>query len=278
MLMGILAAGAVACLAYFVVIVLYSGIETAFAFIWFLFAAGLGLTAFSLWYYQKFPGRIPLRLPVSLVTLCCAGAAIMLLLQFLIIGRVPQVADSGLEYVIVLGAKAGKDGPGRTLRLRLDKAAEYAMQNPETILVLSGGQIGQEPRTEAQAMMDYLLEKGVPKGQMVLESRSTSTKENIAYSWLLIEELKKQKHKEDVQDPRPLPAYLPSAAGHGLERDRQIGILTSNFHLFRAMQIARKQGLKEICGIASPSDRVLFVHLCFRDGLAVLKERLVGNL
>lgn len=162
MLIGILAAGAALCLAYFVIIILYSGMETAFAFIWFLFAAGLGMTALSLWCYQKFPERMPLRLPVSLVTLCGAGAAIMLLLQFLIIGRVPQVADSGLEYVIVLGAQVNGDGPGRTLRLRLDKAAEYAMQNPETVFILSGGQMSQETESEAQAMRDYLLEKGVP--------------------------------------------------------------------------------------------------------------------
>lgn len=111
----------------------------------------------------------------------------------------------------------------------------------------------------------------------MLENRSTSTKENIAYSRLIIEELKQQKQKENIQDKRPLPAYLPSA-GRGLEQTREIGILTSNFHLFRAMQIAKKQGMKEICGIASPSDRVLFLHLCFRDGLAILKERLAGNL
>lgn len=278
MLTWILAAGAVLCLAYFVTIVVYSGIGTAYAFIWLLFAGGLGVTAWCVRYYQKYPKRLSLRLPVSLVTLCGAGMVIMLVLQILIIGKVPQVAESGLEYVIVLGASVKGEEPGKTLRLRLDKAAEYALQNPETILILSGGKENDEPEEEAQVMRRYLLEKGVPEEQMILELRSTSTVENIAYSRVLIEVLKKKKQEENHQDERALPAYLPSVMAQRADHSHDVGILTSNFHLYRAMQIAKKQGMMQISGIASPSDRILFVHFCFRDGLAILKERLAGNL
>ena len=126
-------------------------------------------------------------------------------------------------------------------------------------------------------MMDYLMERGVPRERMALECQSTSTTENIAYSRLMIEEIKERK-QEEIKDERVLPAYLPSTMNHGFSHTNQVGILTSNFHLYRATQIAKKQGMKEISGIASPSDRILFVHLCFRDGLAILKERLAGNL
>ena len=61
-------------------------------------------------------------------------------------------------------------------------------------------------------------------------------------------------------------------------RSPRIGILTSNFHLYRARLIAEKQGLEDVCGIAAESDRVMFVHFCLRDGLALLKDRLMGNL
>ena len=247
MLTWILAAGAVLCLAYFITIVIYSGIGTAYAFIWFVFAAGLGITAFCVRWYERYPRRIPLRLPVSLVTLCGAGLVIMLMLQFLIIGKVPQVADSDLEYVIVLGASVKGEKPGRTLELRLDKAAEYALQ------------------------------KGVKDEQMILETNSTSTVENIAYSRMIIDVLRKQK-QEHHQDERALPAYLPSVMMQRPDHSREIGILTSNFHLYRALQVAKKQGMTKVSGIASPSDRILFLHFCFRDGLAVLKERLAGNI
>ena len=73
----------------------------------------------------------------------------MVLLQIMMFGRIPAVADPDLDYLIVLGAQVKKDGPSRTLRLRLDKAAEYARQNPETILVLSGGQGRDELVSEA---------------------------------------------------------------------------------------------------------------------------------
>ena len=278
MLAWILAVGALLCLAYFAVIVVYSGIGTAYAFIWVLFAAGLGFTAWCVWHYQRFPRRFPLRLPVSMVTLCGAGLAIMMILQILIIGKVPQVAESGLEYVIVLGAPVRGEKPGRTLRLRLEKAAEYALQNPETILVLSGGRVSEDSRTEAEVMQQYLLEQGVPKEQMILEEHSVSTVENIAYSRLVIDTMRMKRQEEHHQDERALPAYLPSMMGRRPGNPHQVGILTSNFNLYRAMKIARKQGMQEISGIASASDRILFVHFCFRDGLAILKERLAGNL
>ena len=278
MLTGVLAAGAVICLAYFIVIGVYAGIGTAYASIWLFFAAGLGVTGWSVYYYQKHPRKLPLRLPVSLVTLCATGMVILLALQILIIGRVPQVAESGLEYVIVLGAPVRGEAPGTTLRLRLDKAAEYLFQNPETILILSGGRTNSEGEPEAVMMKQYLLLQGVPEERMVLETSSFSTMENIAYSRLIIDSIKQKKKEENHQDERALPAYLPSVLGQSRQHTYQIGILTSNFHLYRAMQIAKKQGMEGICGIASPSDRILFVHFFFCFGLAVLKERLAGNL
>lgn len=278
MLTWVLAAGAVLCLVYFIAILVYSGMGTAHVLIWLLFACGLGAAAWSVRYYQKYPKRLPLRLPVSLVTLCGLGLVVMAVLQILILSRIPQVAESGLEYVIVLGASVKGDEPGKTLRLRLDKAAEYAAQNPETTLILSGGRSENDEVVEAVAMRNYLLEKGVPEDRMVLEVQSLSTVENIAYSRVLIEDMRRQRKEENHQNDRTLPAYLPFAMGAEHRSTHQIGILTSNFHLYRALQIARKQGMEGVCGIASPSDKVLFFHLCFRDGLAVLKERLAGNL
>ena len=278
MLTWVLAAGAVLCLVYFIAILMYSGMGTAHVLIWLLLACVLGATALCVRYYHKYPKRLPLRLPVSLVTLCGLGMVVMTVLQILILSRIPQVAESGLEYVIVLGASVKGDEPGKTLRLRLDKAAEYAAQNPETTLILSGGRSENDEVVEAVAMRNYLLEKGVPDDRMVLEVQSLSTVENIAYSRILIENMRMQKKEENHQKDRTLPAYLPFVMGPEHKSTHQIGILTSNFHLYRALQIARKQGMEEVCGIASPSDKMLFFHLCFRDGLAILKERLAGNL
>ena len=105
-----------------------------------MLAAGLGVSAGCVHYYGEYPEKIPLRLPVTLITLCAAGAVVMILLQIMMFGRIPAVAEPDLDYLIVLGAQVKKEGPSKTLRLRLDKAAEYARQNPDTILILSGAQ------------------------------------------------------------------------------------------------------------------------------------------
>lgn len=274
MLAWILAAGAVLCLAYFVIIVVYAGLGTATAFIWLLLGGLLGAAAAGLKYYQKYPERVELWIPVSLVTLCASGLVILLVVQILIFGRIPSTAESGLDYVIVLGAGVRDDGLSKTLKLRLDKAAEYAAENPESVLVLSGAQGAGEPVAEAQAMQAYLSEQGITEEQMILEDRSYSTLENIVYSRLLIEADREAK-KAQWQKERTANAF---PAMQVADKPVRIGIITSNFHLYRARMIARKQGLTDVRGIASESDRILFVHFCLRDSLAILKDRLMGNL
>lgn len=256
MLVWICTIGSVICLVYFLVIFMYSGIGTSFAVIWLLMGAFFGATAFSCRYYQKYPEKLMLWVPVSMVTLCASGVLVLLVVQILMFGKIPLTAEPGLDYVIVLGAGIHKDDISNTLRLRLEKAAEYARENPETVLVLSGGQGKNEPGTEAAAMQDYLIKLGVPEKQLRLEERSASTTENIAYSKILLEQEQKQNQS------RPL----------------RIGLLTSNFHLYRAEMIARKQGFGRIYKIAAESDRVLFIHYCLRDCAAILKDRLVGNI
>ncbi len=274
MLAWILAAGAVVCLVYFVVIVVYAGFGTATAFIWLLLGGLMGAAAVGLKYYQKYPERVELWIPVSLVTLCASGLVILLVVQILIFGRIPSTAEPGLDYVIVLGASVKEDGISKTLKLRLDKAAEYAAENPDSILVLSGAMGEGEPVTEASAMQAYLLEQGVPEEQMLLEERSHSTLENIVYSKILIEQDREEKRAQ-WQKNKP---QLTFSAVQVADKPLRIGIITSNFHLYRAGMIADKQGISDVKGIASESDKVLFVHFCLRDSLAILKDRLMGNL
>lgn len=253
MLTWTLAVAAAVCLVYYGIIVAYTGIGTASAAIWLLSGIFFAVSAAAVWIYQRYPERMPMWIPVSFVTLCASGSLVILTVLILIFGRIPAAAEPDLDYVIVLGAAVKPEGVSKTLKLRLDKAAEYAKQNPSTILILSGGQGADEPCTEASAMRQYLEEKGVAPERMLLEERSQSTTENIAYSRLLLEE----------------------RAGNGKQ---DVAVLTSNFHLLRARLIAAKQGMKDIRGIAAESDKILFVHFCFRDSLAILKDRLMGNL
>lgn len=254
---------ALLCVVYYGVIVLYSGFDTSFSFIWLLFAGALFLLAAGHEFYRRNPKKIPLWIPVSIVTFCLAGILIFCVVEALIFSGAASMNQPDLDYLIVLGAKVEGEQVSNSLKKRLDKAIEYLEQNPETTLVLSGGRGEGELVAEAQAMYDYLQFNGVSEDKMLLEPFSTSTVENIAYSRVAIEENEWKKLQAE-QEKREHPL--------------EIGVLTSNFHVYRAKKIAQKWGIPDIHGIASNSDPVLLVHFCVRECIAILKDKLMGNM
>ena len=290
MLIWVFTAAAVLCLVYYGVIVLYAGFGTSFAVLWLLIGGFFGATAAGIHFYQKYPERVPLWLPVSFVTLCASGLMIVLVTQILIFGRIPAAAEPSLDYVIVLGAKVKPDGSlSKTLKLRLDKALEYMKENPETMLVLSGAKGDAEPCSEADAMETYLLGQGADPDHLLKEEQSFSTVENLAYSRVMIEKrenLLEQERKAEADRLLRAPGEIEGVPETGaptnntpvLARQLRVGIITSNFHLCRAAMIAKKQDYGTVYGIASEADKVLLVHFSLRDGIALLKDRLMGNL
>lgn len=290
MLIWVFTAAAVLCLVYYGVIVLYAGFGTSFAVLWLLIGGFFGATAAGIHFYQKYPERVPLWLPVSFVTLCASGLMIVLVTQILIFGRIPAAAEPSLDYVIVLGAKVKPDGSlSKTLKLRLDKALEYMKENPETMLVLSGAKGDAEPCSEADAMEIYLLGQGADPDHLLKEEQSFSTVENLAYSRVMIEKrenLLEQERKAEADRLLRAQGEIEGVPETGapanntpvLARQPRVGIITSNFHLCRAAMIAKKQDYGTVYGIASEADKVLLVHFSLRDGIALLKDRLMGNL
>lgn len=154
-----------------------------------------------------------------------------------------------LEYIIVLGAQVRKDGPSVALKYRLDKAIEYLNENPDTMCIVSGGKGANEPFSEAEGMSEYLLKNGVEKERIILEDKSTNTAENLKYSKILL----KQSYEN-------------------------VGIVTNNFHMFRAIQIAKKQGLSNVCGIAADSNVLYLPNNVLRECLAILKDWVMKNI
>ena len=143
------------------------------------------------------------------------------------------------DYLIVLGCAIRKDGtPTPLLRGRLDRALAFAkQQETETgkapIFVLSGGQGPDECVSEAECMLRYLAEQGVPEERMLLEDKSTDTAENMAFSKALI--LARIRPGKEV--PR---GYWP-----GLEDpEARIAFSTTNYHVFRSGLKARRVKLR----------------------------------
>lgn len=269
-MMVIFCSSALFCLIYYVIIICYSGIGTSFSAIWLVIAGVMGFAALFYRFYLSHRHRIPLWVPVSLVTVLGAFAAVFAVVEILIGVGMLRATRQSMDYVIVLGAQVRGTELSSSLERRLERVLSYADQSSNTVFVLSGGQGKGEEISEARAMYEYLHYNGVPDSQLLLEQASTNTVENIRNSARIIESQEAWKAIIGHQ-------YLSDAYKERADQI-QIGVLTSNFHVYRARAIARKQGLSNVHGIAAGSDPVLFLHLCVREGFAILKDKFMGNM
>ena len=62
------------------------------------------------------------------------------------------------------------------------------------------------------------------------------------------------------------------------ERPLRIGILTSEWNLYRASCMAERYGIGTAYPIAARSDMLMLPHLSLREAAAILKDRLIGNI
>lgn len=181
-------------------------------------------------------------IPLFIKFLLIIFLAIFLIIEFLIISKFDDKGIKDLDYIIVLGALVYEDRPSIVLQYRLDKAYQYLKENKNTKCIVSGGQEKNEKYSEAKIMSDYLIKKGIKKERIILEDKSTTTKENLQYSSKYFE-----------------------------KNNNTIGIVTNNFHLFRSTYIAKKLEFKNLYGIASKSRIKNLPNNLLREFFAVLK-------
>ena len=165
----------------------------------------------------------------------CFGAALGILC--LMEGNPPAVTGDS-DALVVLGAQVYPDGSlSPQLELRMEAALAAYRDNPRPIIVC-GAQGANEPTTEGQAMAQWLLERDVPREQVTAETASMNTRQNLLNA----------------------RALLPGDV-------RKITIITSDYHLPRALAIARDVGL-QADGIGSPCKPEFWVKNHFREVLA----------
>jgi len=262
------------CLVYYGVILVYSGVETSFSFIWLILAFCLAAMAVFAHILAKYRDRVPLRLEVSVITMLTAFFVIFVFVEAAMGISIFSLKKTSSDYVIVLGAQVKGTKMSKSLEFRMEKALEYASVHPNTVLILSGGQGEGEDMSEAEAMYQYLKDHGIPESQMIKEEQSHSTHENLAYSRLIIEDRENRR--------MALIKSVMASAGYLVPPEEdlniRVGIITSNFHILRAKGIAAKMGISNVSGIAAKSDPVLFIHFCVRECFAILKDKFVGNM
>lgn len=238
--------GAVLCLGYFACMVPLA-MQTTFYWIW-LF---LGLCLLVLaWAVQKRLWRRMakgLRAVLDLFLILCL--AVLAVTQACVLSGFHEHGEPDLDCVIVLGALVTEDGPSRVLQYRLDTAAAYLLENPDTICVVSGGQGSAEPATEASVMKEYLVGCGIDEDRILTEEASSTTVENI-------------RNSRDVLG----------------RTDLSVGIVTNNFHVFRGTALARAAGFEDVCGIAAPASALYLPNNMLRESFGLVKDFVCGNL
>ena len=235
------------CLVYCVGVVATKAAGTKFYLIWLAGTALFGLFGFfvqkGLWM------RLPIGLRAGIGVLAGVGIACLCGLLVLIGSTFSAKGEQQLSYLIVLGAQMKPNGPSVVLEKRLRRAYTYLTENPETLCVLSGGQGSNEPVSEAQGMYDDLVKKGIDPKRLILEDQSTNTVENLRFSRKLI--------PQEVQ---------------------RVGIVTSNFHVYRSLQLAKQQGFLDPVGISADSGVYFLPNNVLRECFGIVKDRLYGNL
>lgn len=237
------------CLIYYFVMIGYAGIKAAFSGIWLFMTIIFWGVAVCCKIIKSKEIIIPKGVLLLLIGIFLIGVIIMLIVENTIINAGTSEPKPKADYLIVLGAKVNGSKPSKTLKARVCQAAVYLKENKDTIVIVSGGQGKDEDVTEAFAMKQLLLENGLEENRIRMEEKSVNTEQNIRFS------------KELMEKENPT-----------------VVIATSNFHLYRGMEIAKKQGFQKVSGCPAKPDPILMVHYYFREFFAVVKDKLAGNI
>lgn len=144
------------------------------------------------------------------------------------------------DYVVVLGYALEDNQMTETLKLRLDRTYEYAIDNPNANIVLCGGVTGSNTVSEAKVMYDYLVTKGIVSTRMRLEDTSTDTIENI----------------------QNCKSYIDTKS--------KVVVLSSNYHVYRASKICEKAGF-EVHTLGSKAPILLLPNQFLHEKLGFIK-------
>lgn len=161
-----------------------------------------------------------------------------------------QKPAANADTLVVLGSQV-VGTPAQvppTLQNRLDTAFDYLQSNPNTKVVVCGGQGSDESATEASVMADYLVKKGIDSSRVHLEDRSRRTAQQFVYANQVL----------------PLGKTV---------------VVTNDFHILRSIMLAKRSGINDISGLSAPIAYNNFdkYYAMIREPLALLNSWLFDH-
>lgn len=156
--------------------------------------------------------------------------------------------DVQFDVLIVLGAGIIEQSPSLAFKARLDTAILYLNENPDTLVITTGGFGANENYSEAYVAKKYLIEKGILENRILLEEKSTNTFDNIKYA------------KELLPD----------------DFSGNVCAVSNNFHLFRARLLLNSHGFTNYAiGTEIPTYKTLNILYSIREYFSVVKYLLL---
>ena len=185
----------------------------------------------------------PYFITFSIVNFCAVISGIWVaFLTGLMIFAINQVPLANVTAV-VLGSPLEGNEPGPALVARLDRAVEFLEDNPTVNCVVTGGKGDDENRPEAEAMYDYLVEKGISPERIAMDIDSRDTKENL------------ENAKQIIQ---------------ANSWDDNVAIITEYYHEFRAGRLADELGIRSYA-VCAETPWYIFSCSYGREVLALTK-------
>ena len=166
-----------------------------------------------------------------------------------ICGGIDESKDAGKEYVFLLGLALRGGEVTEDLQRRLDRAVEYQKTHPEAFFFMTGGNSEDRTASEAAKMSGYL------------GSRGFNTEGNIDWDFL-----------------------AETTVGNFAEAAKTVGtedpivIITSDYHMFRASAIARRQGFERIYRVPASSAPLTYAENILWEAICLIFELLSGHL
>lgn len=187
---------------------------------------------------RRLSGVLKLLIMIVLFGFFCWTA----LVAFIAVKEYTVPEPSGnTQAIIVLGAQVKEDGTlSLQLQWRMEETLRQYQLHPQRIVVC-GAQGSNEPAPEAHVMRDWLVARGVPADMILMDDASFNTRQNIANAKKLL--------PQDVE---------------------RVLIVTSRYHLPRAMALASDMGL-EAEGAGSPIKLIYWPKNHYREALAWVK-------
>ncbi|GKX30868.1 hypothetical protein SH1V18_33480 [Vallitalea longa] len=245
--MGILAAFSLllGCFSilYFLYLTAYNA-GAGFSFFWILVCVICFILHFIFKNYDTVKLNVPKVIRVAVFLFIIILLVVFLIFEsFIVRDSMRKESYEETDYAIVLGAAVRGTTVSLTLSNRLEAAYEYIKGN-NCKVILSGGQGPSEDITEAEAMKRYLIDKGIDEDRLIKEDQSSSTQENLKYSFDIINN----------------------------EKDNaSITIITSNYHVYRAKKIAEKY-FNDVQGVPAKTLLPIIPHYYVREFFAVIKD------